>query len=232
MPEGDEKERARQDYKESKNKLRQDIRRCNRKRWMEEQTELAFKSTSDPKVAWQRLAELGGYDKRGGGDGPAIIRDEDGNLLTDVKDVGDAWLRRFQRLTADKSQRGREYWQRFIEDLGMPHMDELDGDFTIKELYDAVRKLKHHKAPGEDSTTAEWMKKLLPMDPEENGSYPSTMAQVVWRLLNAIWREGHIPLCWRRTSLVTILKKVIRWKWTTIGEYHCCQCPLRYYSLW
>jgi len=38
MPEGDEKERTRQDYKESKNKLRQDIRRCNRKRWMEEQS--------------------------------------------------------------------------------------------------------------------------------------------------------------------------------------------------
>jgi len=74
-----EKERARQDYKESKNKLRQDIRGCNWKRWMEEQTELAFKATIDPKVAWQRFAELGGYDKRGGGDGPAIIRDRMAN---------------------------------------------------------------------------------------------------------------------------------------------------------
>jgi len=98
-----------------------------------------------------------------------MIRDEDGNLLTDVKDVGDAWLRHFQRLAADTLQSGSEYWQRFIKDLGMPHMDELDGDFTIKELYDAVRKLKHHKAPGEDNITAEWMKKLLPMDSEENG---------------------------------------------------------------
>jgi len=43
-------------------------------------------------------------------------------------DVSDAWLRHFQRLAADTSQRGREHRQRFIEDLGMPHMDELDRE--------------------------------------------------------------------------------------------------------
>jgi hypothetical protein len=37
--------------------------------------------------------------------------------------------------------------------------------------------------------------------------FPSKMAQVVWKLLNAIWKSGRIPSCWRRTSLVTILKK-------------------------
>jgi len=89
----------------------------------------------------------------------------------------------------------------------MPHLDELDGDFTIKELYRAAKDLKHHKAPGEDNITAEWMKKLLPIDSENDGDYPSKMAQVVWRLLNTIWREGHVPSCWRRTSLVTMLKK-------------------------
>jgi len=35
----------------------------------------------------------------------------------------------------------------------------------------------------------------------------SKVTQVVWILFNAIWREGHISFCWRRTSLVTILKK-------------------------
>jgi len=52
--------------------LRQNINRCNRKRWLDEQTELAFKATSDPKVAWRRLAELGGYDMRGVGDDPGV----------------------------------------------------------------------------------------------------------------------------------------------------------------
>ena len=32
--------------------------------------------------------------------------------------------------------------------------------------------------------------------------FPSKMAQVVWKLLNAIWKSGYIPSCWRRTSLV------------------------------
>jgi len=130
-----------------------------------------------------------------------------GKLLTDVKDIGGPRLRHFQRLAAGTPQRGRERWQRFTEDLGVPRTGELGGDFTAKELYEAVRKLKHHKAPGEGNVAAERTRKLLPTDPNENGGYPSTVAQVVWRLLNAVRREGHVPLRWSKTSLVSALKK-------------------------
>jgi len=41
VPEGDEKERAKQDCKVPKSKLRQGVRRRSRKRWLEEQTERA-----------------------------------------------------------------------------------------------------------------------------------------------------------------------------------------------
>ena len=191
-----------------KNEVRMEIRQCQRKRRLESVTKMACQASFDPKRAWRKLAELGGYSDRYGSTGPAIIKNEDGDLLTDINEVGAAWVRHFRRLAADDSKRGREYWQRFIKDLGLPHLTELDGDFTIKELFAATRKLKLHKAPGEDNITAEWIKKLLPYDSDgDNGDFPSRMAQVMWKLLNAIWREGHIPSCWRRTSLVTILKK-------------------------
>ena len=210
LPEGEEKEVARNEYKAIKNELRTEIRQYQRRRWLEWTTKMACQATSDPKKAWRRLSELGGYNDRSGQSGPAIIKDENGRLLTEVNDVGAAWVRHFRRLAADNSKRGRDYWRKVVKDLGLPHRVELDADFTIKEMNAAVKKLKLHKAPGEDNITAEWMKKMLPYfnsGDDDVTDFPSKMAQVVWKLLNAIWKSGHIPSCWRRTSLVTILKK-------------------------
>jgi hypothetical protein len=195
LHEGEEKEAAWNEYKALKNELRTEIRNGQRKRWLQHTTKMACQASYDPKRAWQRLADLGGYRDRSGTMGPAIIKDENGELLTEVNEVGGAWVRHFRRLAADTSKRGKQYWQRFIKDLGLPHLTELDRDFTLKELYQAVRKLKLHKAPGEDNVVAQWMKKLLPYGEEGDSDYPSKMAQVVWKLLNAIWREGHIPSC-------------------------------------
>ena len=83
----------------------------------------------------------------------------------------------------------------------------MSTDFTLKEMYDGARKLKRHKAPGEDQIVAEWMKMLLPFNEEGDDDFPNKMAQVLWKLLNAIWRGEYVPTCWRTTSLVSIFKK-------------------------
>ena len=47
----------------------------------------------------------------------------------------------------------------------------------------AVKKLKLHKAPGEDNITAEWMKMLPYFNSGDDDvtDFPSKMAQVVWK---------------------------------------------------
>ena len=172
---------------------------------------MACQATSDPKKARRRLPELGGCNNQSGQPGPAVIQGENGRLLTEVNGVGAAWVRHFRRLAAGNSKRGRGCWRKVVKDLGLPHRVELDADFATKEMNAAVKKLKLSKALGEDSTAAEWVKKMLPYFSSGDGGgvadFPSKVAQVVWKLLNAIWKSGHVPSRWRRTSLVTVLKK-------------------------
>ena len=59
-----------------------------------------FVNSFDPKKAWRRLSELGGYNDRSGQSGPAIIKDENGRLLTEVNDVGAALGSSFSKVSS------------------------------------------------------------------------------------------------------------------------------------
>jgi len=79
----------------------------------------------------------------------------------------------------------------------------------MDEVLDAARHLQDHKAPGEDGIAGEWMKAVLYMkkEPGEKEGKPSTLARLLLGLFNDIWRQGYIPLAWRRATVVSIHKK-------------------------
>ena len=98
-----------------------------------------------------------------------------------------------------------------MEDWDFPHLIELDADFSLDDLFDAAFHLKDHKAPAEDGIVGEWMKALLYVEKvpggEEEEVKPSTMARLLVKLYNAIWRTGYIPSEWRKAMVMSIYKK-------------------------
>ena len=95
--------------------------------------------------------------------GTSVIRDKQGNLLTDPEVIGKAWSDHYEKLAEDEFGRSHdvEYWRNQVEDWDFPHLIELDADFSLDDLFDAAFHLKDHKAPAEDGIVGEWMKALL-----------------------------------------------------------------------
>ena len=68
--------------------------------------------------------------------------------------------------------------------------------FSMRELNDALQKLKPKKAPGSDGITAEMLKHL-----------GAPAKETLLEIFNKSWRTGIVPAVWKEAEIVPILKK-------------------------
>lgn len=81
------------------------------------------------------------------------------------------------------------------------HIDCLDIDIDSPELMRALKRLKRHKAPGNNGIPADFLKLAI------STKGMSRLFRVLLRVINLVWRGVCIPKAWRDSTVVSIPKK-------------------------
>lgn len=118
----------------------------------------------------------------------ANIKDENGNILTEPRDINERWTRYFEDLLNVDPERE--------EEMGEGDIGGDEQDFTMMELEAALKKMKNGKSPGEDNLAIELLK--------EGGNQ---LIEQVLEVINGCWREGEVPAEWGKSIIVPIYKK-------------------------
>ena len=124
-----------------------------------------------------------------------MCRDKDGVILTDEREVINRWKQHFEEHlngaeaeTEDQDGRGDDY-------IGTAGEGEEPAP-TMREVKDAIKKLKNNKAAGKDGIAAE----LIKMG-------PARLASRLHRLIVRIWESEQLPEEWKEGVICPIYKK-------------------------
>lgn len=124
-----------------------------------------------------------------------VIKDKQGNILTDPVEVKARWEEHFSELYNQVNSTDDTVLLEIPEDYGSC-MDADSPALMKDEVRWAISSLKRDKAPGVDMVTAEEI-----MAAGEDG------VDIMFALCNKIWAEERIPEEWKQSIIVPIFKK-------------------------
>jgi len=159
---------------------------------------------TDSKRMWRELKTLSGWKHKHLSLPDTVL--EDGKEIRG-EGVGGAWKRAFETLGEDKIDDTRydgEFRERILleverinqDSLTEPHLEELDGEITEKEIKKAVRRLRAGTSPGHDDITVEVLKK---------GGAEVSLA--LFLLCKKIWERETCPADWSKGVIHPLLKE-------------------------
>ena len=130
----------------------------------------------------------------------AVIKDEDGKILTESEEIKDRWKRYCEELYASQELNEKDDDDDDGDDDGDDDDDdessEEEPDILLSEVVNAIHHLKNNKSPGPDEVPAELIKHA-----DELG------AVVIQRLCNKIWKTKTWPVEWKNSAFLTLPKK-------------------------
>ena len=119
----------------------------------------------------------------------AVIKDEDGKILTESEEIKDRWKRYCEELYASQETDG-------VPDNTDEDSCEDEPDILLSEVTNAIQHLKNNKSPGPDEIPAELIKNA-----DKSG------AKVIQHLCNRIWKTKRWPADWKNSTFLTLPKK-------------------------
>lgn len=120
------------------------------------------------------------------------LRKDDGTYTSDERETLDFFL---ERMLPDDQVNLNDLEEMRLRGNMMMFGEDVEEDFTMGELDDAVKKIKNKKAPGPDGLKGEVIKAIFPV-----------IKEVLLRILNEVWRLGHFPEVWKDGEVKIFLK--------------------------
>ncbi len=117
----------------------------------------------------------------------AVLKDEDGKVLTEGEEIKERWKSYCEGLFASQEAYNTQV------DIAC---DSDEPDILRSEVVNAIRKLKNNKAPGIDNIPGELIKET-----DEAG------VQIILHLCNKIWHTRIWPEDWKKSVFLTLPKK-------------------------
>lgn len=122
-----------------------------------------------------------------------VIKDKNGKVLTDQDQVKNRWREHFQELYNPQTVTDPSVLMEMP--VGGRNGDPTAG-LTIEEVQAAIHRLKKHKVPGADNTTA-----------DEIQGAGNAGVELLLKLCQRCWREERFPQLWTKSVVVPIHKK-------------------------
>jgi len=82
-----------------------------------------------------------------------------------------------------------------IADVPMPEVAFIEGEPTLKEVQDILKKARSKSAPGPNGIPYKVYK-----------SCPKLLRRL-WKLLKVVWRKGDVPMEWQRAECIFVPKE-------------------------
>ncbi|KAI5752917.1 hypothetical protein M8J77_021772 [Diaphorina citri] len=122
-------------------------------------------------------------------------RNETGTIIMDEKGTMERWAKHFRDLL--NKHHPEEDIEAEEEQNGVNITEGKEDDLpTLNEVKEAIQKMKHNRAPGEDGITVELMK------------YGGTLIETtLMEIIRDIWIQEKMPQCWNTGIICPIHKK-------------------------
>jgi hypothetical protein len=121
-----------------------------------------------------------------------IIKDENGNLLTDPKSVLSRWKNFFNQLL-------NIHGVHDVRQMDIHTAEPLVSEPSLVEVEIDIGKLKSYKSPGTDNILAELIK-----------AEGETLYSEIHRLICCIWNKEELPQQWKESIIIRIHKKGVK----------------------
>ena len=122
-----------------------------------------------------------------------MCRDKEGGILTDEREVIERWKQHFdEHLNGTEAENQGDGGSDFIDVAG----EGEEPTPTLREVKDAIKKLKNNKSAGKDGIGAE----LIKMG-------PGRLADCLHRVIVKIWDTEQLPEEWKEGVICPIYKK-------------------------
>jgi hypothetical protein len=140
-----------------------------------------------------------------------IIKDENGNLLADPRNVLNRWKNFFNQVLNVHAVYD-------IRQMDIHTAEPLIPEPVFVEVEIAIGKLKSYKSPGTDQIPAELIK-----------TGGETLCSEIHRLICSMWNKEELPQQWKESILYQFIKRVIRLIVIIIKESPSYQLPTKFY---
>jgi hypothetical protein len=195
----------------AKRSSRKAIQRTNSKRWHKQIMQAHAQMLHRPREFWQFSSRHGRWQTKGAPAGLQPIYDADGSLLTNLPDIVRRWATHYEVLGTDVTGHSQDeaYWAFLDPEPRSAPLHTLDEAFTTDVIWDALRRMKRHKAPGKDGIPTDFIQACLKeqLPPLEDGSLPpSPMTDSLTALTNWSFQHGSIPPSWEESVVLSLPK--------------------------
>jgi len=180
----DQSEAAEREYKERCKQVTTAVR-TDRTKWLEQQCEELDRNYGEGKL--REVYKMIRNVNREWQPKLSAIRDRQGKILTDKKEIRKRWSEYCSELYSEQPE--QEITKREIEELRKisPPGTDREPDILLEEVEHAIKKLRNNKSPGHDNITAEMIKQ---------GGEP--LSKEIHKLCNLAWEQGRAPEEWKK----------------------------------
>lgn len=201
-------------YTAAKSTCRQALRRAGNKRWHKAVKLAHAQLLYRPKEFWKwssRVAGWRGKDQVAGVQ--PVYHEETRVLLTSLQDITAAWGRHYASLASDPTghSQSEAHWQHIRDTPQHPELKSLNEKITRREVWNVLRRMKLHKAPGTDGIPTDFIRACLwerpELVPEGDPPPPTDMTDALTRFLNVVYASGVLPPGWTTSTVVSLPKE-------------------------
>lgn len=195
---------------------RRTLRRERAKSWYKRIYRAHIEMLHRPREFWQFSSRHGRWRTKGAPAGLQPIYDTNGALLTETPAIVARWAEHFQALATDVTGQGQdeEYWSTLFDtDVARrPELPGLNCDITRGDVWEALSRMKRHRAPGRDGIPTDFLQAALEErklieSVDEGPEPPSPMSTCLVTLCNLALDCGGIPETWEESVVVALPKK-------------------------
>lgn len=202
-----------QQYEDAKRRSKKAIRHYQAKAWHRQIRLAHAQMIHRPREFWTFSSRHGRWRTKGAPAGLQPIYASDGTLLTNQPAILARWAQHYEMLGTDVTGHSQQadYWQHLDpQETRQPPITELDAAFTRIDVWDALSRMKRHKAPGHDGIPTDFLQACLQENkdsPEENAPpRPCPMTDCLCSLLNAAYEQGELPVAWEESVVLSLPK--------------------------
>ena len=170
-----------------------------------------------PKQFWNWASSVAKWNLKSATGGIQPMQAADGTIASTLPEILEVWRSHYGGLTTDITGNSQcpDKWQDIAADESLPALPNLDVAISRDEVWDALRAMRSHTAPGDDGIPTDfWKCCLIEADAVERASNqpgvsePSCpMTDAVLTPIAAAWEQGSVPVSWTGSIVISIPKK-------------------------
>ena len=170
-----------------------------------------------PKQFWNWASSVAKWNLKSATGGIQPMQAADGTIASTLPEILEVWRSHYGGLATDITGNSQcpDKWRAIAADESLPDLPGLDAAISRDDVWEALRSMRSHTAPGDDGIPTDFWKSCLveatAMErASKNPDLPEPSCPMTDALLSPIaaaWEQGSVPVSWTGSIVISIPKK-------------------------